>query len=296
MRSLRISTRPRPHGSALDPESLANIDALSEASYGGGLAASFLNGDFMKLSMFLALSLSLVPGVVLAAHQVERPAASVEASDSYLSLLSEYESAHSTWREELKLAKGLKERRALRDNEPAKIFSSRFEVVADEGDGRALVWLIENVRKIKERSERASAKGGWYDRLFKEHLDSDCFGEVVTLFIKEKRDVSAEDIEATLAAALERAKGDARANVLLGLARYRLAQKCNSGLTFYERLFAEHPDSSIAKDAQREYDRLTKFGMGAVPPDFTGETIDGQEISLSANVGKVTVIDFWGYW
>ena len=250
----------------------------------------------MKLYLYLALSLSLVPGIVLAAHQVEGSAASVETSESYLSLLSEYESANSTWREELKAAKGLKERRALRDNEPAKIFRSRFEVVADEGDGRALVWLIENVRKIEERAGRASAKGGWYGRLFKDHLDSDCFGEVVALYIKEKRDVSAEDIEATLAAALERAKGDARANVLLGLARYRLAQKCNSGLTFYEQLLAEHQDSSIAKDAQREYDRLTKFGMGAVPPDFKGETIDGQEISLSANVGKVTVIDFWGFW
>ena len=33
-----------------------------------------------------------------------------------------------------------------------------------------------------------------------------------------------------------------------------------------------------------------------VPPDFTGKTIEGEVISLYANRGKVTVIDFWGFW
>ena len=56
--------------------------------------------------------------------------------------------------------------------------------------------------------------------------------------------MSAEAIEATLASALERSEGYARARVLLGLARYRIAGKCNSGLEFYEQLIKEHPDAA----------------------------------------------------
>ena len=84
--------------------------------------------------------------------------------------------------------------------------------------------------------------------------------------------------------------------MLLGLARYRLAGKCNSGLEFYKQVLEEHPDSAAAKVAQVEYDRLTKRSIGAHPPDFTGKTIEGEEISLHANRGKITVIDFWGFW
>lgn len=215
---------------------------------------------------------------------------------AYEELFSEYEDAHDAWREQLRASKGLKERRELRKLEPATLFGPRFEALADSGSGRSLLWLLSNARKVVERKELPDRKLEWYGRLFSSHLDAEWFGEAIGMFTKERRDVSAEQIEAALADALERAEGDAHARVLLGLARYRLAGKCNSGLAFYERIFAEHPDSPVTEAAQSEYDRLTKFGMGASPPDFTGETIDGEAISLYANRGKVTVIDFWGYW
>jgi hypothetical protein len=219
-----------------------------------------------------------------------------EDDSAYEDLVDLYEDSYQAWRKELKEAEGIKARRELRKREPAKVFRPRFEALADAGSGRALVWIIEHARKVEERKQIPALKEELYGRLFKSYLDADWFGEVIDMYTKERRDVSAEVIEATMASALERAKGDAHARVLLGLARYRLAGKCNSGLEFYEQLIEEHPKSSLAKVAQSEYDRLTKFGMGAAPPDFKGETIDGEEISLYANRGKVTVVDFWGYW
>ena len=247
----------------------------------------------------LALALLITPTLeapALAPSSVcsgEEPASEDLA---YEALFSQYEVAYDAWRERIRASSGLKERRELRKLEPAVLFGPRFKDLAYSGSGKSLLWLLNNARKVAERKEIPELKVEWYGRLFSSHLDADWFGEVIRLFTKERRDVSAEQIEATMADALERAEGDAHARVLLGLARYRLAGKCNSGLAFYERIFAEHPDSSITEAAQSEYDRLTKFGMGASPPDFAGETIDGEAISLYANRGKVTVIDFWGFW
>jgi hypothetical protein len=246
--------------------------------------------------MLITLALALLMTPTLEAPALAPISACSGEDLAYQALFDQYEEEYDSWREQLRTSKGLKERRELRKLDPAVLFGPRFEALADSGSGRSLLWLLDNARKVAERKELPDRKLEWYGRLFSSHLDADWFGDAIGMFTKERRDVSAEQIEAAMADALERAKGDAHARVLLGLARYRLAGKCNSGLTFYERLLAEHPDSSVAKDAQREYDRLTKFGMGAVPPDFKGETIDGQEISLSANVGKVTVIDFWGFW
>jgi hypothetical protein len=251
----------------------------------------------MLLSLALTLTAPVAPPVMYLTAPIERidDDAALPAI-AYEGLVARYETAYDAWRVELREAEGLKERRALREREPAKIFRSHFEAIADSGSGRAFVWLIEHASRLEKRKQLPALKEEWYGRLFKSYLGAAWFGDVITMYTKERRDVSAEQIEATLADALERAKGDAHARVLLGLARYRLAGKCNSGLEFYEQLIEEHPKSSLAKVAQSEYDRLTKFGMGAAPPDFKGETIDGEAISLYANRGKVTVVDFWGYW
>lgn len=215
---------------------------------------------------------------------------------AYEALLDEYEDTYDVWREELQAAEDSKGRRAVRKRHPAPIFRPRFEGLADAGSGRSLVWLITNASKLEKRKQAAGLKAGCYERLWASHLDAKWFGEVITMYTKERRDVDALTIEATLADALERVEGDARARVLLGLARYRLAGKCNSGLEFYKQVLEEHPDSAAAKVAQVEYDRLTKFAIGAVPPEFKGKTIDGEEITLYGHRGKVTVVDFWGFW
>jgi hypothetical protein len=246
--------------------------------------------------MLITFALALLMTPALVAPAPASLSACLGEDLAYQALFDQYEEEYDAWREDLRASKGLKERRELRKLEPAVLFGPRFKALADSGSGRSLLWLLDNARKISERKEVPDRKLEWYGRLFSSHLDADWFGDAIEKFTKERRDVSAEHIEATLADALERAKGDAHARVLLGLARYRLAGKCNSGLEFYEQLIEEHPKSSLAKVAQSEYDRLTKFGMGAAPPDFKGETMDGEEISLYANRGKVTVIDFWGYW
>jgi hypothetical protein len=246
--------------------------------------------------MLLTLALTLLAPLPAPTDQPAIIDERLEDEAAFEALHEAYEEAYDAWRDKLRAAEGSKERRELRKLEPTVLFRPRFEALANGGSGRALVWLVKKASKLEKRKQIPALKEEWYGRLFKDYLDAEWFGDVIGMYTKERRDVSAETIELTLASALERSEGDARARVLLGLARYRLAGKCNSGLDFYKELLAEHPDSLVAKDAQREYDLLTKFGMGAQPPDFQGKTIDGAPISLHANRGKVTVIDFWGFW
>jgi len=41
---------------------------------------------------------------------------------------------------------------------------------------------------------------------------------------------------------------------------------------------------------------LPKLAVGAVAPDFTLTTTDGSEYTLSAQKGKVVLVDFWAHW
>lgn len=50
------------------------------------------------------------------------------------------------------------------------------------------------------------------------------------------------------------------------------------------------------KELQEKLDMLKKTKLGAIIPDFSGKTTEGDTLALSAVKGKVTLIDFWASW
>ena len=152
--------------------------------------------------MLLALALTLLAPLPAPTDQSVRAEERAEDEVAFELLLSSYEEAYDAWRDALRAAEGLKARRAVRERDPAPIFRPRFEGLADMGSGRSLVWLVKNAKKFTERKQVAGLKAEWYGRLFQTHLEAQWFGEVIAMYTKERRDVSAETIEATLAGAL----------------------------------------------------------------------------------------------
>ena len=59
---------------------------------------------------------------------------------------------------------------------------------------------------------------------------------------------------------------------------------------------ATWPDSLEARELARLVDAMKTLVLGGIPADFTGEDVDGNEISLYDYRGKVVLIDFWGFW
>jgi hypothetical protein len=57
-----------------------------------------------------------------------------------------------------------------------------------------------------------------------------------------------------------------------------------------------YPEDSRIEAVQKFVGDFAKIQVGAKAPDFTGNTVDGKEISLSDYRGKITYLVFWGFW
>jgi len=63
--------------------------------------------------------------------------------------------------------------------------------------------------------------------------------------------------------------------------------------TFSNRIKISNVGKNIA-DLLRQYE--DPINVGELAPDFTAPSLDGGNITLSENLGKVTLIDFWAAW
>ena len=61
-------------------------------------------------------------------------------------------------------------------------------------------------------------------------------------------------------------------------------------------LAKRYPGSTHAKRANGFVFQQENLQIGMVAPDILGKDVDGNEMKLSDFRGKVTVIDFWGFW
>jgi len=64
----------------------------------------------------------------------------------------------------------------------------------------------------------------------------------------------------------------------------------------FEGFTQEVKDSRFGKELSERLDRMAKLAVGAVAPDFTLTTKDGADYTLSAQKGKVVLVDFWAHW
>jgi thiol-disulfide isomerase/thioredoxin len=64
----------------------------------------------------------------------------------------------------------------------------------------------------------------------------------------------------------------------------------------FDALSDEAKESEFGKQLAERVEIESKFSVGATPPDFTLTTLKGEEFTLSAQKGKVILIDFWASW
>jgi hypothetical protein len=229
------------------------------------------------------------------------PAGPVACADAFEELDAQYEVAVEAWSEELGRTKGLKERRALREAHPALEFWPRFEGLADGGEGRALLWMVNNLREkgVKSR-ERAAAQRPYYLRLAREHSSAEWFGEVLEQLGKDSRHMDDDFVLSLYLTVLEKSESDEhRAGALYQAASALLKSEAEGAAeraeAFRARLEQEFPETTWAEKL-RQQRALEAVQVGKVAPDFAGRTIDGFEFKLSEYRGKVVMLDFYGFW
>ncbi|SFU71259.1 Thiol-disulfide isomerase or thioredoxin [Pustulibacterium marinum] len=66
--------------------------------------------------------------------------------------------------------------------------------------------------------------------------------------------------------------------------------------SIFDNLNNDLKNSEKGKKLEEQINSIRKTKIGAVAPDFSAKTLEGENLSLNAAKGKVTLIDFWASW
>ncbi|GGE39792.1 TlpA disulfide reductase family protein [Psychroflexus planctonicus] len=65
---------------------------------------------------------------------------------------------------------------------------------------------------------------------------------------------------------------------------------------YFENFSNEVKDLQLGRNLQEQIAKVGATDIGAVAPDFSGPTPEGNKLNLKDAMGKVTLIDFWASW
>ncbi len=212
------------------------------------------------LTAALIAASTFVPPVALGLPSNDWPSASQdEAVDAYADLSEEYDLAVNSWKRDVRSAEDAKSRRAIRAAHPAREFLPLFSNLGEKGNGRALLWVIENLGDTGGTSAvRAALRVKAYDRLIGEHVPGALLTDACAALFGDRkllRQIGIDGVEG-YAGRIIKAVDDPvqRATVRYGLARVlvrsRVQGESERAAKLLDELVAQHPDTAWA-DAAR---------------------------------------------
>lgn len=250
------------------------------------------------MSLITLLALPLACGTPLAAATPTPAPALTLALESFDELQREFDDAYAAWK--LAYADADKEsRKRLRDEDPIELFWARFVAAGDAGEGRALLWQLDNLRKAGlRRAERDARAVELLEQLVERHRESKWFGDVGDeLGRRARKDPSMLALLERVATATENADNRAQAMVAFGgiLLESDDAEAHARGEAMLKQVQETFADTEWANEA---YVRLMAENLkpGKLAPDFVAKTIEEHEFKLSDYRGKVVLLDFYGFW
>ncbi len=219
------------------------------------------------------------------------------AKDEVEALASEYDKAVTAHKKLVKEAKRT-ERKAIRDQHPIKDYWPKFQKLGQANNGLALLWLADHVkdnRSIK-RADRAKTLKPLYAALIKHHGDKAWFGDALNSLSKNAKMLEATDVAQFYKNAATGTKGDAKGLALFYGAKALMKDDPETANGFLDTLLKEYRDDHVYTKAQKMRVKASDVVVGKAAPDFLGETKDGFKFHLEDYKGKVTVLDFYGFW
>ena len=226
-----------------------------------------------------------------------------ELSTSVAALTAKYEAADAAWNEAWRALSG-KERRDLRKLDPAADFLERFEALADQGSGRAKLWLALHLGDASglRSKDLGVALEGLYTELVGDFAAGPLGPEIAAALIDKGRAVErsrrAELLEAlagkvrdrgTAAKALSQAVRQLEANKATDAERAHAAE-------LSARLLRDYLDTSEGVTLWGSVNQGTYGGVGKKIPDFPAVDTKGKAFRISDYEGEVVLLDFWGFW
>ena len=240
--------------------------------------------------------LALVP--TLLAPQGPLPSDTV---DTYESVLTEYKQVAVEWRRAKRAAKKEDRLDEFTLPNPLPVFYERFDALAQAGEGQAMLWTGLNAGELPlTAGEVARIKRERFEGVVSGFADEPYAKTLADRLDDQEEWLTDQEIAGFLARLYE---GSTREKVRAA-AGYKLARRLekNGGeeqlvraREWYERICATFPTTREASKAASRL-RGLKTAVGRIAPDFDAVDVDGNAFKLSDYRGKVTVIDFWGFW
>ena len=262
----------------------------------------------MHWSIPLALAGSLAGGASPAAVADAAPSPGVPVvqsaqAQSFAELEAAYKAALEHWEKAIRAAEDGDARRALRKQHPANEFYPLFKQALGRGEQMAAVWMIVNARRTElSRDEAGQAAVELYTLLLQsEQIELAVLEAVCPQLLRDRRALGEERALALLTGAFERLESrECKGLLALTLGHFfertSTPEAAASVLDWFERAASDFGDTPHGIEAGDIVFERKHLAVGAVAPDFGGQSIDGEEIKLGDTRGKIVVLDFFGFW
>lgn len=237
---------------------------------------------------------------LLAAFQ-DAPAKSDPAAD-FKKLQAEYKTASDEYYRPLREAKTLQERQKVKldpEKHPAKTFIPRALELATKAAGtdtgaQIHLWVSQLAPSAGMKDEAKES----IRTLVNEYPASPSLQRLAQSLEYGEQTYGAEFTREIIETIRDKAKDPAaRAGAMLVMASWSLKQKDIEGAREQvQRIVKEYPETPARKRAEGMLFELDHLQIGMVAPDFDATDEKGQKFKLSDFRGKVTVVDFWGFW
>jgi hypothetical protein len=249
---------------------------------------------------FTALTLA-APGALALSQDVAQ-------DDAFGAVLDAFEEDFEAWQAETQTA--IRAWNKERDSDPEAQLSlpdhpavahyAAFREVADSGSGEAKLWCLEQFAHAKVPAERAAVTKL---RIYLDLLDGFAAEPWIATLARSASHDSGKllSLETSLGLLAELREMNPNADVRGDCLYYKAACLRGAGrgeqsLVALKEMIAEYPDHERTVRAAGQVFRTEHLQVGMTPPDFTTQDIDGNEMKLSDYRGRVTVLDFWGFW
>lgn len=190
--------------------------------------------------------------------------------------------------------------RAAFPADPRETWRPVLEVLAERDATAARKWVLFNTWPRDERQREMLRTH--LDVLANEGLEPDDLGQLAFRVDSFASILGSDFVEPRVRMLLDKAPAELQPALLFGLGD-GLCETAGSndgqrerGLALLREVQERWPASDQAKRAKGKLFRHENLVVGKPFPDFETVDVDGNAFKLSDYRGKVTVVDFWGFW
>ena len=227
----------------------------------------------------------------------QEPAGPPDFQAQVKALRAEYQKAEQEFYKQSRAAKTAEDRQKLVN--PAAEYLAKYQALAElakgtEGGAAALIEAFQLAHKVPKKSADARKA---LDTLVTAHIDSPLMERLASLLRNAAHFIGNDASRTALETIRDKATvARAKAAALFNLALVSMDKDEAAARAAFDRLKKEFGNTNYASQAEAYIFELDNLQVGKVAPDFEATDEKGVKFKLSDFRGKVTVIDFWGFW